>query len=125
MFRLLFYNSHYAYYLKDGMSVLELGAAENSYLPEGLKLSRHVGVGANKKMMESNPSLTENYVVDLNKVIRDQDVDSEELRKLAEEPFDAIIMANTMDFLTYPREVFRYGPFVDAHVFPCLLYICC
>lgn len=107
------------------MSVLELGAAENSYLPEGLKLSRHVGVGANQKIMEKNPSLTESLVVDLNKVIRDQDVDSKELRELAEEPFDAIIMANTMDFLTNPREVFRYEPLLDTHVFPCAFFVCC
>ena len=90
------------------MSVLELGAAEESYLPEGLKLSRHVGVGANKKLMDQNPALTENLVVNLNNVTADQDVNSEELRRLAlEEPFDAIIMANTIDFLTNPREVYR------------------
>ena len=46
------------------MSVLELGAAENSYLPEGLKLNRHVGVGAVKSQMESNPSITESFVAD-------------------------------------------------------------
>ena len=90
------------------MSVLEFGAAEESYLPEGLKLSRHVGVGANKKLMDQNPALTENLVVNLNNVTVDQDVNSEELRRLAvEEPFDAIIMANTIDFLTNPREVYR------------------
>jgi hypothetical protein len=89
------------------MSVLELGAAEQSYLPEGLKLSRHVGVGANQKLMNQNPSLSENIVADLNDVIPDRDVNSDELRRLATEPFDAIIMANTADFLTNPREVFR------------------
>lgn len=89
------------------MSVLELGAAENSYLPEGIKLSRHVGVGANQKLMDRNEALTESLVVDLNNVIKDRDVDSDDLRRLAAEPFDAIIMANTADYLTNPREVFR------------------
>lgn len=89
------------------MSVLELGAAEKSYLPEGLKFSRHVGVGANQKLMNQNPALSESFVVDLNNVVRDRDVDSDELRRLATEPFDAIIMANTVDFLTNPREVYR------------------
>lgn len=89
------------------MSVLELGAAENSYLPEDLKLSRHVGVGANQKLMDQNPALTESLVVDLNSVVKERDVDSDELRRLASEPFDAIIMANTVDFLTNPREVYR------------------
>merc|ERR1719343_541582 len=99
--------SHYDFYLKDGMSVLELGAAEKSYLPENLKLSRHVGVGLNDKLMEENPSLTEKVIVDLNKVVEDGDVDSDELRKFIDEPFDAVIMANTADFLTHPREVFK------------------
>lgn len=100
--------SHYSFYLKDGMSVLELGAAEKSYLPEGLKLSRHVGVGANQKLMNQNPALTESMVVDLNDVIKDRDVNSDDLRRLASEPFDAVIMANTIDYLTNPREVYRY-----------------
>jgi len=98
---------HYDFYLEDGMSVLELGAAESSYLPANLKLSRHVGVGLNDKLMEENPSLTEKVIVDLNNVVKDGDVDSDELRRLAAEPFDAIIMANTADFLTNPREVFK------------------
>jgi hypothetical protein len=100
-------HSHYQFYLKDGMSVLEFGAAEKSYLPEELQLSRHVGVGANIKLMDVNPSLTQKLVVDLNHVVEDRDVDSDELRQLVNEPFDAIIMANTVDFLTSPREVFR------------------
>jgi SAM-dependent methyltransferase len=98
---------HYAFYLKDGMSVLEFGAAEESYLPENLKLSRHVGVGLNGKLMDENPSLTKKLIVNLNNVIEDKDVDSDELRKLSAEPFDAIIMSNTIDFLTHPREVFK------------------
>jgi hypothetical protein len=97
--------AHYAFYLRDGMSILELGAAEESYLP--ISPSRHVGVGAAAKLMEQNPSLTQRLVVDLNKVEKDRDVDNDDLRRLAQEPFDAIIMANTVDYLAYPREVFR------------------
>jgi SAM-dependent methyltransferase len=89
------------------MSILEFGAAEESYLPDDIKPSRHVGVGLNTKLMEENPSLTAKMMVDLNKVVPDRDVDSDELRMLATEPFDAIIMTNTIDFLTHPREVYR------------------
>jgi len=103
---------HYEFYLRDGMSVLEIGAAENSYLPENLKLSRHVGVGLSEKLMEENPSLTGKVIVDLNKVVEGRDVDSDDLRRLAAEPFDAIIMANTADFLTHPREVFKSAWFL-------------
>jgi len=103
---------HYEFYLRDGMSVLEIGAAENSYLPENLKLSRHVGVGLSEKLMEENPSLTGKVIVDLNKVVEGRDVDSDDLRRLSAEPFDAIIMANTADFLTHPREVFKSAWFL-------------
>ena len=58
-----FLKSHYQFYLKSGMSILELGAAEESYLPEGIRPSRHVGVGANAKLMNENPSLTERMAI--------------------------------------------------------------
>ena len=94
------------------MSVLELGAAENSYLPEGLSLSRHVGVGANQALMDQNSALTETLVVNLNDVVEEQGVNSEELSNLKGDTFDAVIMANTIDFLTNPREVFRSAWFL-------------
>ena len=102
----LFY-SHYSFYLRDGMSVLELGAAEESYLPEGLKLNRHVGIGAVKSQMEQNPSITESYVVDLNDVVEDNGIKSVDFSNLGEDTFDAIMMANTIDFINNPREVFK------------------
>lgn len=89
------------------MSVLELGAAEESYLPVGIKLSRHVGVGAVQTQMEQNPSLSESYVVDLNDVVDDIGIKSVEFSNLGEDTFDAIIMANTIDFINHPREVFK------------------
>lgn len=99
--------AHYAFYLEDGMSILELGAAEESYLPDGFQPSRHVGVGANPVMMKKNPSLTDTLVVDLNKVVAERDVDNDDFRRLAQDPFDVVLMANTVDYLTAPREVFR------------------
>jgi len=98
---------HYFFYLRDEMEILELGAAEKSYLPESLKLSRHIGVGMNQALMDKNPSLTESAVVDLNEVIEEEQVKSDYLRGLGQNKFDAIIMANTVDFLTHPRELFR------------------
>eukprot|EP00569_Conticribra_weissflogii_P004626 CAMPEP_0171335866 /NCGR_PEP_ID=MMETSP0878-20121228/5618_1 /TAXON_ID=67004 /ORGANISM="Thalassiosira weissflogii, Strain CCMP1336" /LENGTH=648 /DNA_ID=CAMNT_0011837197 /DNA_START=144 /DNA_END=2090 /DNA_ORIENTATION=- len=99
--------NHYSFYLRDGMSVLELGAAEESYLPDNLKLNRHVGVGAVKKQMEENPSITESYVIDLNDVVADEGIKSVEFSNLGNDTFDAVIMANTIDFLNNPREVFK------------------
>jgi len=90
------------------MSILELGAAENSYLPSTLKLNKHVGVGAVQSQMDANPSLTSSMIVDLNKVKEDEGVDSVEFGELcSDEGFDAVIMANTIDFLNSPREVFK------------------
>lgn len=100
-------HSHYAFYLKDDMEILELGAAENSYLPDNLKTKRHVGVGLNQKLMDENPAFTETMIVDLNNVVEGRDVDDDNFRKLAENPFDTVIMANTVEFLTFPREVLR------------------
>ncbi|KAL3789036.1 hypothetical protein ACHAWO_004593 [Cyclotella atomus] len=99
--------NHYSFYLRDGMSVLELGAAEESYLPDGLKLNRHVGIGAVKSQMEQNPSITESFVVDLNDVVEDIGIKSVDFSNLGEDTFDAIIMANTIDFINNPREVFK------------------
>ena len=98
---------HFAYYLKDDISILEFGAAEKSYLPPDLKIKRHVGVGASQKNMDQNPSLTESMVVDLNNVVKERDIDSDDLRVLAKDPFDVVIMTNTVEFLLHPREVFR------------------
>lgn len=104
------------------MSILELGAAEKSYLPSDLKLKKHVGIGAVQEQMDLNPSLTSSMVLDLNDVIDDVGLRREEeiLRTLLnpsttngqydnadDEGFDAIIMANTIDFLISPREVFK------------------
>ncbi len=109
---LSFIHSHFGFYLRDGMKVLEFGAAENSYLPENLKLDRHVGVGANQALMDQNKALTESFVANLNDVVEEEGVNSEELANLGAETFDAVIMTNTIDFLTNPREVFRSAWFL-------------
>lgn len=62
-------------------------------------------MGLSPELMEQNPSLTERMVIDLNKV--SPDVGVEELESLGSDSFDAILMANTIDFLTDPKEVFR------------------
>lgn len=99
--------NHYSYYLRDGMSVLEFGAAENSYLPDDIQLSRHVGVGLNEALMKKNPSLSETMMVNLNNVLPEKSVDSEELLGLGADTFDTVLMANTIEYMTNPREVFR------------------
>jgi len=100
-------SDHFAFYLRDGMSILEFGAGRDSYLGD-LKPSRHVGVSLSPADMEANPSLTDRLVVDLNQVDKGADVASDELRALGQgEQFDAVIMTNTLAYLTNPREVFK------------------
>jgi len=89
------------------MSVLEFGAAEKSYLPEGLNLARHVGVGLSVGQMAQNEAITETLEVDLNKVVTENGVDSDDLRALGGNTFDVVLMANTLDFLENPREVYK------------------
>ena len=95
------------------MSILELGAAENSYLPPNLKPNKHIGVGAIQSQMDMNPSITKSYVIDLNTVIEDEGIDSKIFNEEiigsddGQGQFDAILMANTIDFLNNPREVFK------------------
>jgi len=102
------HTSHYSFYLNDGMSILELGAAEESYLPPNIKLNKHVGVGAVQSQMDSNPSITSSYVVDLNNVIEDVGLNNVDFKEdLEKGEYDAVIMANTIDFLNNPREVFK------------------
>jgi hypothetical protein len=80
-----------------------------------------VGIGAVRSQMEENPSITESLVLDLNRVIEDEGFDSAEFEMLfssssrtnggaggeSDMRFDAVIMANTIDFLNHPREVFK------------------
>ena len=105
--------THYAFYLKDGMSVLEFGAAENSYLPLDFKPSQHVGISLTKDLMDKNPSLTDKFVIDIDNVVKEVGIDSDEIRTLEEEAdkqdglFDIVLITNTIDFLTNPREIFK------------------
>ncbi len=108
------------------MSLLEFGASTNSYLPSNLKLKKHVGIGAVQEQMDRNPSLTSSMVLDLNDVVYDvglrgeeemfrrycadgaeEEAEEEEEEEEEEGLFDAIIMANTIDFLISPRELFK------------------
>ena len=70
--------------------------------------------------MEKNTALSESIVADLNDVIEEDGVKSNELRSLGANSFDVILMANTIDFLTNPREVFRqvlhYEKFYSIHI---------
>lgn len=89
------------------MSVLEFGAAEESYLPKSLVLARHVGVGASKGLMDKNSALSEVIIADLNDSVPGEGLRSSQILSLGENVFDVVLMANTIEFLTSPTELFR------------------
>ena len=86
------------------MSILELGAAEDSYLPDGLKTSRHVGVGLNQKLMDENPALTDTMIVNLNNVVEDRDVDDDNFR-MKNKPLRPLLLLLLLLLLPPPPKV--------------------
>lgn len=99
--------AHFNFYISPSDNVLEFGCGSDSYFPPSLNLSRHVGVAFSDKLMKENPSVTEFIMADLNEVEIERGVESEEIKALGQSSFDKIVMTNTIDFLTHPREVFR------------------
>lgn len=95
---------HLKFYLKDGMDVLEFGASSNSYTSE-IKFNSHVGIAPTNKYMSSNPSLTETINLDLNACTDDIGVD--DFPETLYNKYDVVLISNTVDFLTSPKEVFK------------------
>ncbi|MCP5114167.1 MAG: class I SAM-dependent methyltransferase, partial [bacterium] len=69
----------------------------DSHLPDTLRPARVAGLGLNQKELDSNPALTENTLLDLNKQPR---------LPYPEASFDAVLCSVSIDYLTRPAEVF-------------------
>lgn len=92
---------HYLRFLPPSATILEIGASAHSYLPPSIvPPARLVGIGVNEEEMNANPSLTERVIQDLN-------ADPSLPPSLESDSFDAVLIANTMEFLVQPREVLR------------------
>jgi SAM-dependent methyltransferase len=78
--------------------ILDLMAGWDSHIPAGLRPSRVVGLGLNRNELESNPSLTETVIHDLNRDPR---------LPFPDGAFDAVINTVSVDYMTRPVEVFR------------------
>ena len=88
----------YGRFLADGMHVLDLMSSWQSHIPAALHLSRVVGLGLNRKELEKNSQLSDFMVHDLN---------ADTLLPFDSNSFDAVINAASVEYLTYPLEVFR------------------
>lgn len=84
--------------LSDGMRVLDLMSSWRSHIPEDLKLKFLIGLGLNASEMTNNPQLTGHVIHDLNKDYHLPFNDGE---------FDAVICSVSVDYMTYPFEVFN------------------
>ena len=84
--------------LPAGGDVLDLMSSWVSHLPEEVAYARVAGLGMNAQELEANPRLTEHVVHDLNR---------EPALPYADESFDAVINAVSIQYLTRPVEVFR------------------
>ena len=83
--------------LAPGSDVLDLMSSWVSHLPDDLPLGRVAGLGMNEVELSRNPRLDDHLVHDLNR---------EPALPYADESFDAIVNAVSIQYLTRPREVF-------------------
>ncbi|CAN0061589.1 unnamed protein product, partial [Phaeothamnion confervicola] len=91
--------THYGRFIKDSDSVLEIGASVDSYLPADVALATLVGVGLSEEEMRANKALTR-------RIVRDLNADAS-LAALEAESFDAVVIANSIEFFTDPRAILR------------------
>jgi SAM-dependent methyltransferase len=88
----------YAERLPAGGRVLDLMSSWRSHLPEDLRLREVVGLGMNAEEMAANPQLTRSIVHDVNLDAR---------LPFADEEFDGVVCAVSIQYLTDPLSVFR------------------
>ncbi len=84
--------------LRPGGRVLDLMSSWTSHLPGTLALERLTGLGMNREELEANPRLDERLVHDLN---------ADPRLPFADESFDAVLCALSVEYLVRPRELFR------------------
>ncbi len=83
--------------LSAGDDVLDLMSSWVSHLPEAMQLGRVVGHGMNEDELAANERLSDYFVQSLN--------DTQRL-PLADDSFDAVLCAVSVQYLQYPEPVF-------------------
>jgi len=86
--------ARYSELLRPGATVLDLMSSWRSHLPDGL--GRVVGLGMNQPELEDNPQLDEWIVHDLNRT---------PALPFADDEFDAVVCAVSVQYLVRPVEV--------------------
>lgn len=83
--------------LCTGDDVLDLMSSWVSHLPEEMQLGRVVGHGMNEEELASNEQLNDYFIQSLNETQR---------LPLADDSFDAVLCAVSVQYLQYPEPVF-------------------
>ena len=104
----------YAELLPPGGAVLDLMSSWKSHLPDGPPRRRVVGLGLNETELRENDQLDARVV---------HDVNHNPHLPFADEEFDAVVLAVSIQYLIHPIEVFREvrrvlqpgGPFVITY----------
>uniref|UniRef100_A0A0G4HA01 Methyltransferase type 11 domain-containing protein n=1 Tax=Chromera velia CCMP2878 TaxID=1169474 RepID=A0A0G4HA01_9ALVE len=91
--------AHMRRYVKEGMSVLDIGAAENSYIPEEIETDQTIGIGVREDELANNPCLTDYMTKNLN-----EETSLSEFRNNA---FDVVTMHSTIQYMKAPRELLK------------------
>jgi len=87
----------YGRLLKSGMRVLDLMSSWQSHVPSDVGLSALTGLGLNREELEKNRALTDRVVHDLNE---------NPLLPFTNGEYDAVICANSVEYLVHPEAVF-------------------
>ena len=89
---------HYSATFSGNEAVLDICSSWTSHYPDDFKGVRVAGLGMNEAELAKNPSLTESVVHNLN---------SDPTLPYANESFDFVTNAVSVDYLSRPKEVFR------------------
>lgn len=88
----------YLRFVRDDMRVLDLMSSWHSHVPAGVRLNQLTGIGLNADELRNNPALSERIVQDLN--------NRPEIGH-ADDSFDAVLCALSIEYLTSPEAIFE------------------
>ncbi|MDH3557417.1 MAG: class I SAM-dependent methyltransferase, partial [Deltaproteobacteria bacterium] len=84
--------------IEENPVILDLMSSWDSHIPSSLRSERVVGLGLNSNELSNNPALTEWCLHDLNQ---------NPILPFANDTFDVVLNAVSVDYMTKPFDVFR------------------
>ncbi len=87
----------YSEVLPENGLIFDMMSSFESYLPESMTFAEVIGLGMNSAELAANPRLTDSFVLNLN---------AEQALPFDSESVDAVLCANSIEYLQKPLEVF-------------------